>query len=78
MLIEYQNDFTRKGAALNGAVAGVMEKTAMLANTVALTEAARAAGVTIMHATITFASPPRPRRNTRTRSRTTTPCSPRP
>lgn len=55
ILIEYQNDFTSEGGALNGAVAGVMEKTAMLANTVALTEAARAAGVTVMHAPITFA-----------------------
>lgn len=55
VLIEYQNDFTSEGGALNGAVAGVMEKTGMLANTVALAEAARAAGVTIMHAPITFA-----------------------
>ncbi|MFJ3699274.1 cysteine hydrolase [Streptomyces sp. NPDC090052] len=55
VLIEYQNDFTSEGGALNGAVAGVMEKTGMLANTVALAGAARAAGVTIMHAPITFA-----------------------
>ncbi|MFB8119480.1 cysteine hydrolase family protein [Streptomyces sp. NPDC056465] len=55
VLIEYQNDFTSEGGVLNGAVAGVMEKTSMLANTVALTGAARAAGVTIMHAPITFA-----------------------
>ncbi|MFC8224992.1 cysteine hydrolase family protein [Streptomyces sp. NPDC057287] len=55
VLIEYQNDFTSEGGALNGAVAGVMEKTAMLANTVTLAGAARAAGVTIMHAPITFA-----------------------
>lgn len=55
VLIEYQNDFTSEGGALNGAVAGMMEKTGMLANTVALVEAARAAGVTIMHAPITFA-----------------------
>ncbi|MFD5871304.1 cysteine hydrolase [Streptomyces sp. NPDC060322] len=54
-LIEYQNDFTSEGGALNGAVAGVMEKTSMLANTVALAAAARAAGVTVMHAPITFA-----------------------
>ena len=33
----------------------VMDKTGMLANTVALVEKARAAGVTIMHAPITFA-----------------------
>ncbi|MFJ8888938.1 cysteine hydrolase [Streptomyces sp. NPDC102402] len=55
VLIEYQNDFTSEGGALNGAVAEVMDKTAMLANTVALAGAARAAGVTIMHAPITFA-----------------------
>ncbi|MFJ8864356.1 cysteine hydrolase [Streptomyces sp. NPDC102473] len=55
ILIEYQNDFTSEGGALNGAVAGVMEKTSMLANTVALAAAARAAGVTVMHAPITFA-----------------------
>ncbi|MFE5332791.1 cysteine hydrolase [Embleya sp. NPDC056575] len=56
VLIEYQNDFTSEGGALNGAVAAVMAKTGMLANTVALVEAARAAGVTIMHAPITFAA----------------------
>lgn len=55
VLIEYQNDFTSEGGALNSAVAGVMEKTGMLANTVALVAAARAAGVTVMHAPITFA-----------------------
>ncbi|MFF7250193.1 isochorismatase family cysteine hydrolase [Embleya sp. NPDC008237] len=55
VLIEYQNDFTSEGGVLNGAVAEVMAKTGMLANTVALVEAARAAGVTIMHAPITFA-----------------------
>jgi nicotinamidase-related amidase len=36
-------------------VSPVMEKTGMLAKTKALVEAARAAGVTIMHAPITFA-----------------------
>ncbi|MYS86669.1 isochorismatase family cysteine hydrolase [Embleya scabrispora] len=56
VLIEYQNDFTSEGGALNSAVAGVMAKTGMLANTVALVEAARAAGVTIMHAPIAFAA----------------------
>ncbi|WP_446039468.1 cysteine hydrolase [Streptomyces sp. SID1121] len=55
VLIEYQNDFTSEGGVLNGAVAGVMAKTGMLANTVALAGAARAAGVTVMHAPITFA-----------------------
>ncbi|MGW1991992.1 cysteine hydrolase family protein [Embleya sp. NPDC001921] len=55
VLIEYQNDFTSEGGVLNSAVADVMAKTGMLANTVALVAAARAAGVTIMHAPITFA-----------------------
>jgi nicotinamidase-related amidase len=55
VLIEYQNEFTSEGGVLHGAVAGVMAKTGMLANTVALVGAARTAGVTIMHAPITFA-----------------------
>src|ERR1044071_4040521 len=55
VLIEYQNEFTTEGGVLHGAVAPVMEKTGMLANTVALVSAARAAGVTVMHAPITFA-----------------------
>ena len=55
VLIEYQNEFTSEGGALHGAVAPVMEKTGMLPKTVALVEAARAAGVTIMHAPIMFA-----------------------
>jgi nicotinamidase-related amidase len=55
LLIEYQNEFTSEGGVLHGAVQGVMEKTGMLANTVALVDQARAAGVTIMHAPITFA-----------------------
>jgi nicotinamidase-related amidase len=55
VLIEYQNEFVSEGGALHNAVAPVMDKTGMLANTVALVDAARAAGVTIMHAPITFA-----------------------
>jgi nicotinamidase-related amidase len=55
VLIEYQNEFTTEGGVLHGAVAPVMDKTGMLDKTVALVEAARAAGVTIMHAPITFA-----------------------
>ena len=55
VLIEYQNEFTSDGGVLHDAVAGVMDKTGMLPKTVALVEAARAAGVTIMHAPITFA-----------------------
>jgi nicotinamidase-related amidase len=55
VLIEFQNDFTSDGGALHGAVADVMGKTDMMANTVAMVDAARQAGVTIMHAPITFA-----------------------
>jgi nicotinamidase-related amidase len=55
VLIEYQNEFTTEGGVLHGAVSAVMDKTQMLPKTVALVEAARAAGVTIMHAPITFA-----------------------
>jgi nicotinamidase-related amidase len=54
VLIEYQNDFTSEGGALNGAVAEVMNSTKMLANTKDVVDAARAAGVTVMHAPITF------------------------
>jgi len=56
VLIEYQNEFTSTGGVLHDAVAPAMDKTNMLANTVRVVEAARAAGVTIMHAPITFAS----------------------
>ena len=55
VLIEFQNEFVSEGGALHPAVAPVMDKTGMLANTVALVDAARAAGVTIMHAPIAFA-----------------------
>jgi nicotinamidase-related amidase len=55
VLIEYQNEFTSDGGVLHGAVAEVMDKTNMLANTTQVVEAARAAGATIMHAPITFA-----------------------
>jgi len=55
VLIEFQNEFTSPGGALHDAVAPVMESTDMLANTVTLAEKARAAGVTVMHAPITFA-----------------------
>ncbi|MCB9590733.1 MAG: cysteine hydrolase [Polyangiaceae bacterium] len=55
VLIEYQNEFTSDGGVLHGAVAGVMDKTNMLANTVKLVDEARKKGATIMHAPITFA-----------------------
>ncbi|HSV65694.1 MAG TPA: cysteine hydrolase [Mycobacteriales bacterium] len=54
VLIEYQNDFTTEGGVLHGAVAEVMDKTGMLAHTVAVVEAARRSGATVMHAPITF------------------------
>jgi nicotinamidase-related amidase len=56
VLIEYQNEFTSEGGVLHGAVAEVMDKTGMLANTRKVVDAARAAGATIMHAPITFAA----------------------
>jgi len=55
VLIEYQNDFTSDGGVLHPAVAAVMDTTDMLANTKRVVEKARAAGVTVMHAPITFA-----------------------
>lgn len=54
VLIEYQNDFTSPGGVLHEAVEPVMDKTDMLARTVRVAEAARAAGATVMHAPITF------------------------
>src|SRR5258706_9712903 len=54
VLIEYQNDFTSDGGALHGAVQEVMDKTDMLAKTQRVVDAAREAGVTVMHAPITF------------------------
>ena len=55
VLIEYQNDFTTEGGVLHGAVSEVMDKTGMLANTLEVVDAARAAGATVMHAPISFA-----------------------
>ncbi|CAN5339934.1 MAG: cysteine hydrolase [Euzebyales bacterium] len=54
VLIEYQNDFTSPGGVLHEAVEPAMSKTDMLAKTVRLANAARAAGATVMHAPITF------------------------
>ena len=55
ILIEFQNDFTSEGGVLHGAVSEVMESTDMLSKAGAVVEAAREAGVTVMHAPITFA-----------------------
>jgi nicotinamidase-related amidase len=56
VLIEYQNEFTSDGGVLHPAVKDVMDSTGMLANTREVAAKARAAGVTIMHAPITFAA----------------------
>jgi ureidoacrylate peracid hydrolase len=56
VLIEYQNDFTTEGGVLHGAVQEVMGKTDMLANSQRVVDAARKAGVTVMHAPITFSA----------------------
>ncbi len=55
VLIEFQNDFTTEGGVLHDAVSPVMDKTGMLSNTMAVTTGARAAGVSVMHAPISFA-----------------------
>jgi nicotinamidase-related amidase len=55
VLVEFQNDFTSEGGALHGAVADSMAATDMLTHTKAAVAAARAAGVTIIHAPIQFA-----------------------
>ena len=55
LLIEYQNDFTTEGGALHNGVKAVMESTNMLANTQRVAAGARAAGVTVMFAPISFA-----------------------
>jgi len=55
LLIEYQNDFTTEGGALHNGVKDVMESTGMLAKTAQTAAKARAAGVTVMYAPITFA-----------------------
>jgi nicotinamidase-related amidase len=54
VLIEYQNDFTSEGGALHDAVRDVMERTGMLERTRELVDAVRAAGVTIVHAPISY------------------------
>ena len=55
VLIEYQNDFTSEGGALHDAVKGVMSDSQMIANTQKVVAEARAAGVKVLHAPITFA-----------------------
>ena len=55
VLIEFQNDFTSEGGALHGAVKDSMDATDMLTHAQEAVAAARAAGVTIIHAPIQFA-----------------------
>ncbi|QQS01173.1 MAG: cysteine hydrolase [Austwickia sp.] len=54
VLIEFQNDFTSEGGTLHDAVKDVMSSTNMLDNTVAMADAARAAGATVVHVPISF------------------------
>jgi ureidoacrylate peracid hydrolase len=56
VLVEYQNDFTTDKGVLHAAVKETMDATGMLANTAKVVEAARAAGVTVVHAPIQFAA----------------------
>jgi nicotinamidase-related amidase len=55
LLIEFQNEFVSDGGVLHEAVRPVMEATGMLDNTRQLVASARAAGVTVVHAPISFA-----------------------
>jgi nicotinamidase-related amidase len=55
VLVEFQNDFTSEGGALHGAVKDSMAATDMITHTQEAVAAARAAGVTIIHAPIQFA-----------------------
>ena len=54
VLIESQNDFTTEGGVFHDAVKGVMTREDMLAKAQQVVARARAAGMTIMHAPITF------------------------
>lgn len=56
ILIEFQNDFTTENGVLHDAVKGVMKSTDMLSKAQQLTDKARRAGVTIMHAPICFSA----------------------
>ncbi|PTQ13115.1 isochorismatase [Sphingomonas oleivorans] len=56
VLIEYQNDFVSEGGALHNAVKDVMSTTAMLDNSRAVIEGARARGADIVFVPISFAA----------------------
>src|ERR1700704_1405227 len=55
VLIEFQNDFTTPRGVFHDGVKDVMRSTNMLAHTVKVANAARAAGATVMHVAISFA-----------------------
>ena len=55
VLVEFQNDFASEGGALHGAVKDSMAATDMITHTQEAVAAARAAGVTVIHAPIQFA-----------------------
>ena len=54
LFIEYQNEFTTEGGKLHAAVKDCMESNDMLAKSSALAVTARANGVKILHAPISF------------------------
>lgn len=54
VLIEYQNEFTTEGGKLHGAVKDCMEATKTLENSKKLLDAARSAGMTVIHVPISF------------------------
>jgi nicotinamidase-related amidase len=54
VLIEYQNDFTTEGGKLYGATKECMDSTGMLSTSKKMMDAARAAGLTIIHVPICF------------------------
>ena len=56
LFIEFQNEFTTPGGKMHDAVKGTMASTNMLKNSVAVADAARAAGCRILHAPIRFHS----------------------
>mmetsp|Transcript_26211 Transcript_26211/g.80674 ORF Transcript_26211/g.80674 Transcript_26211/m.80674 type:complete len:170 (+) Transcript_26211:60-569(+) len=55
LLIEYQNEFTTEGGKLHDAVKDSMAATGMLERSAQVAEKAREAGVTVIHAPISFA-----------------------
>lgn len=56
LMIEYQNEFTTEGGKLHDAVKESMAASGMLAKSAAVAAAARAKGVTVIHAPISFAA----------------------